>query len=324
MGRTGHQGERDTEEGEGAGRKRIDLSLSQVVGAGVATLAAATAASYLNVYGTVIGAAVMAALSTVASPFLQHWFSRGGDQARQLAGKAVGHAAPAGTGARRSGPPDAGTGAKTPPAAPGPSQDPDATLPLPRPGKGATARIPDVGDPTGYGSAAEAEPGRRGWRARVLPAAAVFVLAMLVILLFELFTGRSLTAWTQGQQEHTSPTLFGGTSATLEQEGGGTGDAPGDGEGRGREGTGGTDPREPVGEPSAPATDAPETEPPSGDGGGTDEPTVPGAPDTADPGNGQAEPGTGEGAPDPEGTGAPGDADDTGDADAGGAEVPAG
>ncbi|WP_436852406.1 hypothetical protein [Nocardiopsis dassonvillei] len=90
MGRTAHHDDQEEGEEDAKGRKKFDLSVSQVAGAGAATLAAATAASYLNVYGTVIGAAVMAALSTLVSPLLQHWFSRGGEQARQLAGRASG------------------------------------------------------------------------------------------------------------------------------------------------------------------------------------------------------------------------------------------
>ncbi|MBB6119673.1 hypothetical protein [Nocardiopsis algeriensis] len=169
MDRPGDRGDREEEEGEG---KRIELSASQVVGAGAATLAAATAASWLNVYGTVVGAAVMAALSTLASPFLQHWFSRGGQQARQLAERR----------APRTGEPAA-------------SAESSAVR---------TASPPKTRKKGGA---------RRGWRSLAVSAAAVFVLAMLVILLFELFTGRSLTSWTRGTGEPTAPTLLGGTSS---------------------------------------------------------------------------------------------------------------
>lgn len=348
MGRTEHQGERDAEEGEDAGRKRIDLSLSQVVGAGVATLAAATAASYLNVYGTVVGAAVMATLSTVASPFLQHWFSRGGDQARQFAEKAVGHAEPVGTGSHRTGthpldPPGTGPVPGLPPTGPIPGlpREPDATrtMPLPLPGADATVRMPavtgDPGDPGGPmdpDDTAEQEPDRRGWRAYAVPAAVVFGLVMLVILLFELFTGRSLTAWTQGQDEHTSPTLLGGsTSAPPAGEDGGTDDTPADqGEqGQRQEDGTGTESQDPVDEPSEPAPTAPDTEPSAGDGDGTTDPTAPGGGGTAEPGDGQTDPGAGDGDPGPGSVGDPGDAGGTGGTGAGGTEgtvpeVPAG
>ncbi|WP_306367950.1 hypothetical protein [Nocardiopsis sp. CC223A] len=341
MGRTEHRGERDTEEGEDTGKKRIDLSVSQVVGAGVATLAAATAASYLNVYGTIVGAAVMATLSTVASPFLQHWFSRGGDQARQFAEKAVGHTEPAGTGSHRTGthpldPPGTGPVPGVPPTGPIPGlpEEPDATrtMALPVPRADATVRMPAVPDGpeepvTPYGGP-EQEPDRRGWRAYAVPAAVVFGLVMLVILLFELFTGRSLTAWTQGQDEHTSPTLLGGSSAPPAREDGGTDDIPADGGDRGRQeedgaGQGSPDPTD---EPSEPEPTAPATEQPPGDGDGQTDPTTPGDDDTTDPGDGQTDPGTGDGGSDSGGTEDQGGAGGTGSEGSGDAlpEVPAG
>ncbi|GAA3757963.1 hypothetical protein HDA32_001853 [Spinactinospora alkalitolerans] len=66
-------------------KKRIDLSMSQVVGGGVATLTAATAASYLGVYGTIIGTAVMSVISTAGTAVAQHYLQRSGDRARGLA-----------------------------------------------------------------------------------------------------------------------------------------------------------------------------------------------------------------------------------------------
>lgn len=256
MGRTEHDDDYEEEEEDAGKKKRIDLSVSQVAGAGAATLAAATAASYLNVYGTVVGAAVMATLSTTVSPLLQHWFSRSGEQAKQLAGKAVGHTevAPSGDPVAPGAPvapfpeeiSESGllrevseTG--TPPSSPSAS---DTTHTMAMPSLGATGGRPTASgapvDPTGRidpsealpwlstvggeakgaeepaetdGGTGEAEPVRRGWRSVVIPAVAVFALAMMVILLFELFTGRSLTAWTQGRDEPTLPTLWGGSSS---------------------------------------------------------------------------------------------------------------
>ncbi|MFE6309180.1 hypothetical protein [Nocardiopsis sp. NPDC057823] len=331
MGRAEHRGERDAEEGEEAGKKRIDLSLSQVVGAGVATLAAATAASYLNVYGTVVGAAVMATLSTVVSPFLQDWFSRGGDQARQFAEKAVGHTEPAGTGSRRAGshpldPPGTGPVPGVPPTGPIPGlpEEPDATrtMALPVRGTDATVRMPVVPgipghpeDPYGAREQEEQEPARRGWRAYAVPAAVVFGLVMLVILLFELFTGRSLTAWTQGQDEHTSPTLLGGgSSAPRVPEDEGTGDAPAGQEDRGQDGQDGTgeQSRDPAEGSSTPDPTAPATEPPTDGGDGGTDPVDPGDGATTDPGDGQTDPGAGGGGPGTGGTQEPGGTGGTG------------
>ncbi|MFL1431991.1 MULTISPECIES: hypothetical protein [unclassified Nocardiopsis] len=364
MGRTEHHGGPEAEEGEDTGKKRIDLSLSQVAGAGAATLAAATAASYLNVYGTVIGAAVMATLSTVVSPFLQHWFSRGGDQARQLAEKAVGHTEPAGTGSHRTGthpmdPPGTGPVPGLPPTGPIPGlpEEPDATRTMAMPVLGADA-LTEQGPSAGQAPGADAtvrmsavpedfddfdgpagpadpdgpsdpdgapgqDPARRGWRAYAVPAAVVFGLAMLVILLFELFTGRSLTAWTQGQDEPTSPTLFGGgTSGPPAQEGDGTDDTPADQGGQGRQqedGTGeGT--QDPADEPTPSDPSTPGTEPPTGNDGGQTDPTTPGDGGTTDPGEGQTDPGTGTGGSGSGGTEGSGSTGGTGGGASGGTE----
>jgi hypothetical protein len=322
MGRTAHHDDQEEGEEDAKGGKRFDLSVSQVAGAGAATLAAATAASYLNVYGTVIGAAVMAALSTLVSPLLQHWFSRGGEQARQLAGRASGPrgaaAVPHAPGAPVAPPPEgisetallrqvSGTGTEPPSRG---EEDADATRTMALPAldgrtrtpadPGATARTPAVGPwPPGAdgsgdhggsddeaGGAGEREGGRRrGWRSLVIPAAAVFALVMLVILVFELFTGRSLTSWTQGSEEPSAPTLFGGsTSAPPAEEDApedqGTGeDAPdpsfGDQEQERVPGTG--QPTEP-----APETGAPE-DGGTGEGGGTEEEAPGGTGGTTEP-----------------------------------------
>ncbi|CAL9590587.1 hypothetical protein SUDANB121_05248 [Nocardiopsis dassonvillei] len=322
MGRTEHRDRQDGEEGGDSGKKRIELSVSQVAGAGVATLAAATAASYLNVYGTVVGAAVMATLSTLASPFLQQWFSRGGDHARLFAERTVGYAEPGGTGSHRSGthpldPPGTGPVPGLPPTGPLPGLpgEPDTTRTMAMPAVGADAAAAQssgadaAGPRPGGPRTPDGPPGggqaRRGWRAYALTAAAVFVLVMLVVLLFELFTGRSLTAWTQGRQEYTSPTLLGGgTSAPPAQEEGGTGGAPADREEpaeRQEDGTG-QGGRDPVEEPAEPGSPDPGTGPPEGEDGWTD-PDAPGDGGTTGPGEGWTDPGAGGGGTDPGDTG---------------------
>ncbi|MBE2999607.1 hypothetical protein IDM40_12940 [Nocardiopsis sp. HNM0947] len=256
-------GDRGGDDGRGQGGKKIDLSFAQVAAAGLATLTAATLASYLDVYGTVIGTAVMAILSTSASPLLSHWFSRSGEQAKQLAEKAVATKAP---GAAKGRGASAATGTQNisvdlPPV----QQDDDATRTMAMPVLGAdlaqadqeatrvdghggavdpeeTVLIPaqtqeaDAGtavwepartggdDDGGDGDSTADEPEeaptprRRGWRAVLIPAALVFTVVMLVILAFELLTGRSLTAWTRGLDEQTSPSIVGGNSAPVEEE----------------------------------------------------------------------------------------------------------
>ena len=290
-GETGDRGE--GQEDKGGGKKKIDLTLSQVAGAGGATLTAATAASYLDVYGTVIGTAVMAVLSTAASPLLSHWFSRSGEQAKHLAEKAVvpkvrtagsrgtsktqGATAAGGT-VTITGLEQAATGTQQ--TAPG--EEPDATRTMAMPILGADIAQADreatrvdgneeevdpeetvlmpaqtqaeqetsphtpartAGDGTGDEPESVDEeaptPRRRGWRAVLIPAALVFTAVMLVILAFELLTGRSLTSWTRGLDEPTSPSIMGGNSVPAQEE-----------------------ELEPEPEPEAPATEEPSVEDP--------------------------------------------------------------
>lgn len=234
--------DKDDKDGKDDKGARIDLSVAQVVGAGMATLTAATAASYLNVYGTVIGTAVMAVLSTSATPVIQHWITRSGERAKGLAEKAKQpQAAPF---AERPEPAierdDLGAT-----AAFQESEDATRTMAMPSLGHDLPGRTlahgfgnpadpdrphdPVPGEPTellpsvgprdrseAVASDTTGEEGtrpKRGRRAVLIPAGVVFVLVMMVILAFELLTGRSLTAWTQGQDEPTSPSLLGGQSA---------------------------------------------------------------------------------------------------------------
>ncbi|WP_017581013.1 hypothetical protein [Nocardiopsis valliformis] len=358
MPRPDHGDEFEEEEEERAGaeeskdkKKRIDLSMAQVAGAGVATLTAATAASYLNVYGTVIGTGVMAVLSTSAAPVIQHWLTRSGEQAKELAEKkaarqkgvralvdteaeaaaeaATQDAAEAGTGHMGF---DTGATRVADPDAPNPfgfPADPDATRTMAMPMVGldlpgqtvahgfgnpedptqvggppvadATEPLPQIGGPgdTRYpdgpardnedadGAIGDERP-KRGWKTAVISAAAVFTLVMLVILAFELLTGRSLTAWTQGQDEPTSPSLFGGQSSQVqdEEEAPETteGDQPETENGTGTQPQGTDAPVEP--EPIAPPGE-PQPEVPGG--GATDpaEPPVNGG-EPAEPGGGEA------------------------------------
>lgn len=264
-------GDRGGDDGRDQGGKKIDLSFAQVAAAGLATLTAATLASYLDVYGTVIGTAVMAILSTSASPLLSHWFSRSGEQAKQLAEKAAKTKAPgAAKGRPGAGGATAATGTQDisvdlPPvnrdddddatrtmAMPvlgadlaqadqeatridghGGAVDPEETVLIPaqNPDAGAETSVwepattggdgdggPGDGEGTGDGPEEAPTPRHRGWRAVLVPAALVFTVVMLVILAFELLTGRSLTAWTRGLDESTSPSIVGGNSAPVEEE----------------------------------------------------------------------------------------------------------
>jgi hypothetical protein len=76
------------------GKKRIDLSVPQVAGSAVAAVVAAELASCFGVYGTILGAGVVSATATSGGSVFQHFFSRTGEQLRDVTarGWAVGSA----------------------------------------------------------------------------------------------------------------------------------------------------------------------------------------------------------------------------------------
>ncbi|MFJ9767454.1 hypothetical protein ACIRUY_26875 [Streptomyces erythrochromogenes] len=63
--------------------KRLDLSVAQVAGSSLATVAAALLASKMGVYGTILGAGVVSVVATAGGPVIQHLFRRTGDQLRE-------------------------------------------------------------------------------------------------------------------------------------------------------------------------------------------------------------------------------------------------
>ncbi|MDL4775024.1 hypothetical protein [Actinomadura xylanilytica] len=65
-------------------RRRLpDVSTTQLVASGVATLAAAIGASYLGVYGTIIGAAFMSVASTAGASVFKHYLDQGKEQIKE-------------------------------------------------------------------------------------------------------------------------------------------------------------------------------------------------------------------------------------------------
>ena len=73
-------------EGGAAGRKkRLDLSVPQVAGSAVAAVVAAKLASYVGVYGTILGAGVISVVATCGGSVFQHVFRRTGEQIREVA-----------------------------------------------------------------------------------------------------------------------------------------------------------------------------------------------------------------------------------------------
>ncbi|MGW7237354.1 hypothetical protein [Streptomyces sp. NPDC054804] len=69
------------EEAKGSSR-RIDLSVPQVAGSAVAAVVAAKLASYVGVYGTILGAGVVSVIATCGGTLFQHFFKRTGEQLR--------------------------------------------------------------------------------------------------------------------------------------------------------------------------------------------------------------------------------------------------
>ncbi|MEU9157078.1 hypothetical protein AB0D59_42695 [Streptomyces sp. NPDC048417] len=69
------------EEAKGSS-KRIDLSVPQVAGSAVAAVVAAKLASYVGVYGTILGAGVVSVVATCGGSLFQHFFRRTGEQLR--------------------------------------------------------------------------------------------------------------------------------------------------------------------------------------------------------------------------------------------------
>ncbi|WP_327393003.1 hypothetical protein OG533_28655 [Streptomyces sp. NBC_01186] len=65
-------------------RKSLDLSVAQVLGSAVAAVVAAFAAGQLGVYGTFLGAGVVSLVATSGGPIFQHFFSRTGEQLKEV------------------------------------------------------------------------------------------------------------------------------------------------------------------------------------------------------------------------------------------------
>ncbi|MGI5208202.1 hypothetical protein ACQEU6_42360 [Spirillospora sp. CA-108201] len=65
-------------------RKLPDVSTTQLIASAVATAVAALGASYLGVYGTIIGAALMSVISTAGSAVGKHYLDQGREQIREL------------------------------------------------------------------------------------------------------------------------------------------------------------------------------------------------------------------------------------------------
>ncbi|MBG0851980.1 hypothetical protein I2W78_09020 [Streptomyces spinoverrucosus] len=74
--------------GEEVKQKRIDLSVPQVASSAVAAVVAAKLASSFGVYGTILGAGVVSVIATCGGSLFQHFFTRTGEQFRDVAAPA--------------------------------------------------------------------------------------------------------------------------------------------------------------------------------------------------------------------------------------------
>ncbi|MER7510646.1 hypothetical protein ABTX82_20185 [Streptomyces lavendulae] len=141
-------------EPEESGGRKLDLSVTQIAGSSLATVAAALLASKLGVYGTILGAGVVSVVATAGGPVIQHVFRRTGDQLRGSARPAV-RRAPSSAAAR----------------APGPGGIPE-----------------EFGEATVHGTRV------RGWKRTALASGAAFALAIGGLGTYEAVAGTSISS----------------------------------------------------------------------------------------------------------------------------------
>ncbi|KOU22358.1 hypothetical protein ADK52_21575 [Streptomyces sp. WM6372] len=149
--------------------KKLDLSVAQIAGSSLATVAAALLASKLGVYGTILGAGVVSVVATAGGPVIQHFFKRTGDQLRESARPRA-----------RQVPP------------PGEEKAPDGTLLL-----RATAPSGEFGAATVHGTRV------RGWKRTAVASGAAFAIALGGLGAYEAFSGTAIsrgggTIWSGG------------------------------------------------------------------------------------------------------------------------------
>lgn len=161
-------------------RRRLDLSLTQVVAGALAAVSAAWAASTLGVAGTVIGAAVVSVTITVLSAVYQHGARRTAERLRALRRAEL---------------------AGQPAAAPLAVDDDEEDFDLQR-----TMVLPalDLEDERGY-----------RWGRIALLSLGVFLLAMAAVTVLELSTGRTLACSAFGHDCEQRTTVTPGLPARI-------------------------------------------------------------------------------------------------------------
>ncbi|WP_424211402.1 hypothetical protein ACN20G_04435 [Streptomyces sp. BI20] len=175
-------------------KPKLDLSLTQIVGSSLATVAAALLASELGVYGTILGAGVVSVVATAGGPVIQHLFRRGGAELRDATRPKARQvplpdtaADPARTAMFPAADPTLAQGA--------PVADPYGTPPaFGAHGTGApygTPRPPGDGE---FGAPTTHASGTRRWKRTAIGAALTFAVAMGGIVTYELVADKPFGA----------------------------------------------------------------------------------------------------------------------------------
>ncbi|WP_330333110.1 hypothetical protein OHS33_27645 [Streptomyces sp. NBC_00536] len=191
--------------GEPEEKKKLDLSVAQVAGSSLATVAAAVLAQGLGVYGTIIGAGVVSVVATAGGPVIGHFFRRTGGQLRETA-RPKSRQVPVVDGAEATtllpvhgGDPTTVLpvyGADPTTVLPVHGADPTTVLPVHR--ADATTVLPVAGPP---GAAPDEEFSRatthgttaRGWKRTAVAAGSAFAIALGGIAAYEGLSGRSVS-----------------------------------------------------------------------------------------------------------------------------------
>jgi hypothetical protein len=185
------------------GNEGLDLSVPQIAGSALAAATAAVAASFLGVTGTIIGAAVASAATTVGNAVYTHYIKRTRDHLVEAHGLIAGQRAP-------EEPEEAAAGVR--PGEEGLALAVHATVrehgPADLPPAAGEAVPVDAGT---VETLLLRKKGTRGslWTTLIVATVASFALSMGGILAFELLSGRPLAATVHG--ETGSGTSWGGT-----------------------------------------------------------------------------------------------------------------
>ncbi|WP_326587556.1 hypothetical protein [Streptomyces sp. NBC_01294] len=175
--------------------KKLDLSVAQVAGSSLATVAAALLASKMGVYGTILGAGVVSVVATAGGPVIQHLFRRTGDQLRDTARPR----------ARQAPPPHGGKAAA------------DGATAL-----RAASPAEESGENAGeeFGAATVHGTRVRGWKRTAVASGAAFAIAIGALGTYEAMAGTSVSSG--------GGTLFSGGTRTAGQDRPATPPAPRD------------------------------------------------------------------------------------------------